>query len=57
MAIYSWSSLINGQTISFDPNADGLFFDPTSISAADLSINWDVGQTQVQSAMPARSSP
>src|SRR4051812_44485192 len=38
MAVFNFSSLTNGQSISFDPSADVLNFDQTAISAANLNV-------------------
>jgi serralysin len=38
MATRNFSSLGSGQSISFDPNADVLFFDQSAISAANLGV-------------------
>ena len=42
MTIYHFSTLSDGQQISFDPFNDVLYFDETSISAADLSVAPDL---------------
>ena len=41
MALYAFSTLSDGQAISFDPNADVLNFDQATISAADLGVTVD----------------
>jgi hypothetical protein len=36
VAVHQFSALSDGQAISFDPNADVLYFDQTAIAAADV---------------------
>src|SRR5712671_7588564 len=38
MATSNFSALTSGQSLAFDPNADVLFFDQTSISAGNLGV-------------------
>src|SRR3954469_7084888 len=38
MAVRNFSALASGQAVSFDPNADILFFDQTAISAGNLGV-------------------
>ena len=61
MAVYSWSTLVAGQTINaFDPTSDTLQFDDTSISAAavlvqavgDSSTRFTFGDKTVIVALP-----
>ena len=44
--IYKWSTLTNGQQLTFDPSKDKLVFDDASISAANLSFSF-TGTTSV----------
>src|SRR5437764_7754868 len=47
MAVRNFSALTNGQAISFDPNADVLNFDQTTISAANLNVAADGSNVRV----------
>jgi Ca2+-binding RTX toxin-like protein len=38
MAVFQFSALSDGQAITFNPNADVLRFDQTSIAAADIRV-------------------
>ena len=38
MAVYQFSALADGQAISFNPTADRLNFDQTTIAAGDLTL-------------------
>src|SRR5688572_16617842 len=48
MAVYNFSDLADGQAISFDPQADVLVFDQTSVSAAFLSVSPESGATRIE---------
>ncbi|HEX7053982.1 MAG TPA: hypothetical protein VF211_08640 [Burkholderiales bacterium] len=50
MAVYAFSTLSDGQAISFDPDADVLRFDQSSISAADLVVAAEGANVRITAA-------
>src|ERR1041384_2948016 len=38
MAVFQFSALSDGQSLAFNPNADVLNFDQTTVAAADLNV-------------------
>src|SRR3954471_4375609 len=47
MATRNFSTLSSGQSITFDPNADVLFFDQSAISAANLGVTAEGANSRV----------
>src|SRR5919202_5955729 len=47
MAVYTFSALTSGQAITFDPNADVLNFDQSTISAANLSVTLEGSNSRI----------
>ena len=45
MTTYNWSALTNGQSVTFDPVADTLVINDSSISATDLSFSFSGNST------------
>jgi Ca2+-binding RTX toxin-like protein len=48
MAVYRFSALSDGRSISFNPTADVLQFDQTTISAADIRFTTSNGNTRIE---------
>src|SRR2546426_6892041 len=47
MAVYQFSALSDGQSVSFDANSDVLNFDQTTIAAADIRTSVDGSDLRV----------
>src|SRR5687767_13777047 len=47
MTVYRFSALSDGQSIRFDPDADLLQFDQSSISAADIRVRAEGSNTRI----------